>query len=174
MSGRKSPESARSGPPKGYRGTLAERFEKKNVPEPNSGCSLWFGACDQGGYGQLRVDGRCMPATHIALELAGRPVPVGMRACHRCDNPPCVNADHLFVGDQIANVADMIAKGRSDFSGLELGRGYQKHRAHCRHGHAWAPETTAIRKNKQGETYRECRICGRAQRQASKKRRRQG
>jgi HNH endonuclease len=162
---------ARMSPPVGYRGTIAERFDRFTIPEPNSGCLLWLGAVDQHGYGQLRIDGRARPATHIALELAGRPVPAGLRACHHCDNPLCANAQHLFVGSQRDNVADMVSKARADFSGLQLGWGHQKSRPHCYRGHPWTPETTAIRTNKDGSTYRDCRICRRVHRRNTKQRR---
>lgn len=93
--------------------TLADRFMDYVSPEPNSGCFLWEGSCDRRGYGQLRVSRDVLRyATHVALELDGRPVPHGMGACHHCDNPGCVNPAHLFVGTQKDNAADMIRKGR--------------------------------------------------------------
>lgn len=109
----------------GFRGSLAERFEANTIPEPNSGCLLWFGAARKRGYGRIRSgNGReVIEATHVALALDGRPVPAGKQALHKCDNPYCVNANHLFIGDAKANVADMIAKARQNFSGLALGRG---------------------------------------------------
>lgn len=97
--------------------TLAERFEEKTIPEPNSGCVLWLGAYrPPEGYGVIRVDRRLVQATHIALLLDNRPVPDRMQALHTCDNPFCVNAQHLFIGDQQANMDDMWRKGRRKFS----------------------------------------------------------
>jgi hypothetical protein len=92
---------------------LDQRFWRYVSCEPNSGCWLWDGACDRKGYGQLRLGtGALRYATHIALELAGRELPLGMLACHRCDVPSCVNPDHLFVGTPLDNTTDMIVKGR--------------------------------------------------------------
>ena len=53
-----------------------------------------------------------MYAHRAAWELANGPVPNGMSVLHRCDNPPCVRPEHLFVGTQKDNVRDMIEKGR--------------------------------------------------------------
>lgn len=52
----------------------------------------------------------------MAWELAnGRPVPPGTLVCHHCDNPPCVNPAHLFLGAPTDNMQDMIKKGRQRF-----------------------------------------------------------
>lgn len=98
--------------------SVAERLEKYSIPEPNSGCTLWFGPIDRCGYGQLSIAGKARRATHLSLEQHGRPVPAGMCACHKCDVPACINPDYLFVDTQAGNLADMCAKGRQNYSGL--------------------------------------------------------
>jgi hypothetical protein len=96
------------------------------MPEPNSGCWLWVGSCDRNGYGQIREDKNTLKyASHISLRIHGIDTPTGMGVLHKCDNPPCVNPDHLFVGNQKANMADAKAKNRMNLSGLEKGRGYK-------------------------------------------------
>ena len=92
---------------------LDDRFLRYASPEPNSGCWLWVGSCDVRNYGQMRVDGKLRFATHISLELDGRPRPFpDACAMHKCDNPNCVNPDHLRWGTRKENQRDMAAKGR--------------------------------------------------------------
>ena len=99
-----------------------ERIFKHVEPEPNSGCWLWIGARFSDGYGRLRVGGRKgreVPAHRISFEVAtGTVLPEDLCACHRCDNPPCVNPAHLFRGTVGDNNRDRAAKGRSSH-GLE-------------------------------------------------------
>src|SRR5690606_13169392 len=63
-------------------------------------------------YGQIHWRGRVRRATHVSLELAGRDRPDGTEACHRCDNPPCVNPAHLYWGTRQDNIDDAYARGR--------------------------------------------------------------
>ena len=91
-----------------------DRFMAKVEPEPNTGCWLWTAFCHpETGYGVFKVRKNiCNQAHRFAYELFVGPIPDGMICCHKCDNPPCVNPDHIFLGDKQANTSDMVRKGR--------------------------------------------------------------
>jgi hypothetical protein len=93
---------------------IAERFKAKcGEPNPLTGCVEWTGVRNSKGYGSFKFRGHVVVATRVAIYLAtGEYPPDGMFACHKCDNPACVNADHLFLATQKGNIADCIAKGR--------------------------------------------------------------
>jgi len=92
--------------------TLAERLDRHSMPEPNSGCVLWTGYCNQDGYGKLRIHKIQRPVHRLAWEVASGPIPAGFCVCHRCDVPSCINLDHLFLGTHADNMADRDRKKR--------------------------------------------------------------
>ena len=95
------------------RKTLAERFEMKvNKETTPEGCWLWTACTTPAGYGQIRVNGKSTQAHRIAWELANGPIPPGLDVLHHCDNPPCVNPKHLFLGTDVENQQDCVEKGR--------------------------------------------------------------
>ena len=90
-------------------------------------CWLWLGGATKEGYGQVGLKGRSIGrrAHRIAWELTYGPIPNGMNVLHHCDNPPCVNPNHLFLGTHADNVHDMMAKGHlvvPDNTGEKNGR----------------------------------------------------
>jgi len=89
-----------------------EYIESRSIPEPNSGCWLWLGAVDKKGYGVIskEIFGEFF-AHRYSLKSSGVII-ADLCACHRCDNPICVNPDHLFSGTRNDNIRDAMAKGR--------------------------------------------------------------
>ena len=75
-------------------------------------CIEFKGARTAGGYGQKMIAGKRIYMHRFVWAEAYGPIPKGMHVLHRCDNPPCINVSHLFLGTHADNVADMIAKGR--------------------------------------------------------------
>lgn len=91
------------------------RFHAKYVPEPNTGCWLWEGATIRSGYGRHNINGVQMGAHRASWIIHNGDIPDGMHVCHKCDTPPCVNPDHLFLGTHADNMRDMQAKERGLF-----------------------------------------------------------
>jgi hypothetical protein len=93
-----------------------DRFREKTEVN-DRGCWIWTGATVDGGYGQFSLgrDGYAsvvQQAHRWSYEHFVGAIPDGMCVLHRCDTPACVNPEHLFLGTQSDNMADMRAKGR--------------------------------------------------------------
>lgn len=117
-------------------------------------CWEWNGCRLTSGYGRKAINCEDFSTHRLALSWARwngdgdwkKMIPGGMLVCHRCDNPPCVNPAHLFLGDRADNHRDMIEKGR---------QGNQK-KTHCKRGHEFSVANTYIRKK---GNLRICRAC---------------
>lgn len=90
---------------------LPTRFWKKVQVNPGS-CWEWTGCLNSCGYGRTFLGGKHVYAHRLMFEAHNGPLGEGLQALHRCDNPKCVNPDHLFAGTRSDNMRDMVAKGR--------------------------------------------------------------
>lgn len=135
---------------------VAERFW--SYVQRGDECWTWIGARDANGYGRLSLPGRGTIGAHrVSWELHRGEIPDGLCVLHRCDNPPCVWPEHLFLGTHADNVADRIAKGRSRYvTGWRV--------THCPRGHAYDASNTRITPT----GGRVCRACRREDRRAQR------
>ena len=89
--------------------TIRDRFFAK--VEKTESCWVWTGSRLR-GYGQFWLNGKLHIAHRVSWVLHVGPIAFGLHALHKCDNPSCVNPDHLFLGTAKTNVHDMMDKGR--------------------------------------------------------------
>jgi len=130
----------------GTHASPAERLARRLVTT-ESGCMEWTGFSVR-GYGRIGV-GDGMSTTHrLAWELVNGPIPEGMNVLHNCDNPPCCNVAHLWLGTPAQNAADKITKGRDQ----------NQRKTHCPQGHPYDATNTYVAKTGR----RHCRTCVRA------------
>lgn len=139
------------------RPTVAQRLAAGLVRMPN-GCLEWTRRVKVDGYGQINVAGKAVTTHRLAWELANGPIPEGLGVLHHCDNPPCCDPTHLFLGTQAENNADMYAKDR--------GVSANAIKQYCKHGHEFTDANTYLHRGT-----RHCKTCGKervAMRKAAK------
>ena len=88
---------------------VANFWRMVDVGEPDE-CWPWTGGGDR--YGKIKVRRMSVSAHRFAWQVANGPIPDGMSVLHTCDNPPCCNPSHLFLGTNSDNMRDMVTKGR--------------------------------------------------------------
>ena len=95
-----------------YMKNILETFCTRYDIDPNTGCWNWNGKAKVSiGYGRINYNGKSYLAHRFSMMIHGKD-PTGYFVCHHCDNPKCVNPEHLYLGDAKTNAADAIKRGR--------------------------------------------------------------
>lgn len=118
-----------------YHFMTRQQFLDKAYPEPNTGCWLWVGKTNWCGYGELHKkdnEYKMIFAHRYSYAIHKGLFDENLKVLHTCDQPCCINPDHLFLGTQQDNISDMDAKKRR-----KCGRGVN-------HGHAKINNLIAI------------------------------
>ena len=107
-------------------------------------CWEWQRAINRKGYGWMGRDGTTEGTHRIAWRITRGPIPLGLCVLHKCDNRKCCNPSHLFIGDNAANVLDMVSKGRHSRGAKHAAAvsAVMKVRAHRGDGHHMTMFTT--------------------------------
>lgn len=147
---------------------LPERMRSKIIVRGEDECWGWAGATDSNGYAitTVKVNGvwKNKNVTRVLLGLSDRTT----YACHKCDNPRCVNPSHLFAGNNSANILDAVTKGRHGNAS----------KPECPQGHSYSGENLVVYRHlnkKSGNfiTHRVCKKCMDIRNKLSEKRRKE-
>jgi len=127
--------------------TMSDPYERlmKMVEIASSGCWVFKGNLQKKGYGKIKVKGKDgkyrQDGVHrVVYRKFYGDIPEGMHVCHHCDNPPCCNPKHLFIGSNRDNMMDRKNKGRTFISFGELS-------GHCKLS---TEQVTSIRSDPRG------------------------
>lgn len=130
--------------------SMSERLANKWKVNESSGCWEWTASRTPFGYGKFSVGGKhggWMNAMRAAWLVWVGPIPDGMCVCHKCDNPSCINPEHLFAGSAADNMHDMYGKSRN-------AKKNHNGRRNPRFGATLSAKTKAMIANSLSKTYR--------------------
>ena len=122
---------AKTGRRPGPVATVAQRLEQ-NIEIDNNGCWIWQLSKNNLGYGLMRVGKKMRTPHRVSYEIYNdTTIPQDMCVLHTCDNPTCVNPNHLWLGSRKDNTHDMQNKGRHKFWGQSVLKGIPKPTTKC-------------------------------------------
>lgn len=135
--------------------SIIDLHADKTMPEPNSGCWIWTGSTDRGGYGKVRHLGRTWSAHRLAFLIAEGYLPPRpsyhhprhgevLVLDHLCRNRLCVNSEHLAVVTRAENI--------------RRGTSANREKTHCPQGHPYSGKNLYVC----SRGFRQCRTCNRA------------
>jgi hypothetical protein len=123
--------------------SLPERFEAK--VDRSDECHIWTGSKSSQGYGYIGYKGKVLKSHRVAATMAFGMFDQRLHVLHSCDNPPCVNPNHLWLGTNGENMRDRANKGRY----------VNQKKTHCPEGHSYSGGNLYISPS----GYRNCRSC---------------
>lgn len=97
-----------------------DRLSDRYKIDLDTGCFVWMASKNNNGYGQLTINGKTCKASRLMWMMVNGDIPDGMHVLHKCDNPACVNPDHLFLGTHNENMSDKVAKNRQSRTGNKV------------------------------------------------------
>lgn len=124
---------------------LPKRFMDKVVVNSETGCWEWTARTDKNGYGQFRYSGKTYRSHRLAFDLTVG-IPEGLHLDHLCNNPGCVNPQHLEPVSHRANVL------RGEAPSAENAK-----KTHCKHGHELTPDNLVVKQHQPKARY--CKLC---------------
>lgn len=131
--------------------TLSDRLYSKIERDPLTGCFNWTASKHRSGYGQIKVSKKTLLAHRVSYQLHYGVDPLELNVCHKCDNPSCINPQHLFLGTHTDNMQDMVRKGRYNPINQHTNK------THCKNGHEFTVENTYYRA--ENRNHRLCKVC---------------
>ena len=91
---------------------LVQRLLKNSTLDPTTSCWIWNKSITKWGYGSINVGGKIELAHRVSYRTLNTPFDPQLCVCHACDNPACINPEHLWIGTNLDNVKDKVKKGR--------------------------------------------------------------
>ena len=111
-------------------------------------CWIWLGSKDKDGYGKMSICKKDIRAHRFSFYIYWGFIKQKL-ICHSCDNPSCVNPNHLWIGTHKQNRRDCVNKKRT----------FEQQKTHCPYGHKYTKENTYYYFKKSYKGKRQCKLC---------------